>query len=275
MNESLRQHYLQALGIESYVPRWVLPGAAESPLLVPEPDEPDAEAVPPLAAESEARAPESAPPAVVKSGAGELLKQAVAPQRSGRKPVDADNAPKAQVHQFALNYWRVGADIAVLDSRQAGAALPTEQLLLNIGAALDIPHLSLAPATAINWPPPGAATTTADPGQSVSESRAMLQAFLAAQHEKQPLRAALLMGAAAVYHGLSEAELGEASPSDRAALTRILGQRFALSLRHGASEAAPVQEVEAIALPGLAAMLKNPTLKAGVWKALKHLRQRH
>lgn len=269
MNESLRQHYLHALGIESYVPRWVLPGAAESPRLAPEPDEllSDAEAAPPAAAMT-------APSATLGSGAGELLKQTVAPQRPARKLVDSEGSPRAQVHQFALNYWRLGANVAVLDSRQAGAALPTEQLLLNIGAALQLPHLSLTPALVINWPPPGAATTAADLAQSISEARAMLHAFLAAQHEKQPLRAVLLMGAAAIYHGLSEAELGDAVPSDRAALAEILGRGFALSLRDGAAgEAAPVQQVEAIALPGLAAMLKNPALKAAAWKALKHLRQ--
>lgn len=266
MNETLRQHYLQALGIDSYMPRWILPAAAESPLLPAEAPA-EEESRPDQAAAVE---PARDKPAAAAGRAALIRESTAEPAPSGRKALEGRSTGKPVLHQFALNYWRLGPHIGVLDSRQPGAALPTEQLLVNMGAALGISP-SQAPPVTIQWPSPGGSPVATDLARSVLEARDMLRAFLAAQHEKQALHAVWLMGGSAIYHGLSATELGE-DAEDRAVIARVLGRRFPVSLRGGAGQEDAGQRVEVIALPGLASMLKKPALKAAAWKAIKHLR---
>ncbi|MCW8196146.1 hypothetical protein F6455_15240 [Proteobacteria bacterium 005FR1] len=274
MNEVLRQQYLQALGIESYLPRWILPAAAESALLPPEAlAEPEvlAEAEPLPSAESAPVQSAALSPTGEANVVGESpLKEKVelAQERPARRAAERTATEKPLLHQFTLNYWRLGPDIGVLDSRQPASALPTEQLLMNMGAALGR-SLSLTPPATITWPSLGASPVAADTSQSVREAREMLHAFLAAQHERQALKAIWLMGASAIYHGLSAVDIGDAGLKDRAAIARALGNKFSLTLP---AESGAEQTIELVALPGLAAMLSKPALKAIAWNAIKHLR---
>lgn len=267
MNERQRQDYLQAFGIESYVPRWVLPGAAESEEcdLGPLPEET-------LASEREEQkrpAPASAGPLPVASAAAGLVDEDKSNVARERKPREAQEA--ARPHRFLLSAWRVGEGLMILDSRQTGQALPVEQLLLNICRALGY-RLSALPAPEIlRWPlSRSAGSQPADPARGVQDARAMVEAYLSARHEKQPISALLLMGADAARHGLAEAEVEPlAGEGMRAAMPALMGRRFRPGFAAGESNG-PVPE--AIVLPSLTALLKRTSLKKPTWKAIQHLR---
>lgn len=280
MSEQQRQHYLRAFGIESYVPRWVLPGAAES--MEHEFGSPVEEGFATgLGEESASQAGEGAR-LESKSGAARIL-EAKSPtpddNRTHRKSrEDSTQIPgSARPHRFLLNAWRVGEDLMVLDSGQVGQALPVERLLLNMCRALGYQLTALPAPEVLRWPLLRSGST----GESdracsvdVQEARAMVQAYLAARHEKQPLAAILLMGADAARNGLPAAEVEPLAEEGMAAVMKaLLGKSFPFGIGAIPEEGqGPSAATRTIVLPSLTALLKNPSLKKPTWKAIQHLR---
>ncbi|MGQ9425465.1 hypothetical protein ACXYTJ_07345 [Gilvimarinus sp. F26214L] len=269
VNEASRRHYLHALGIESYVPRFVLPGAAESPIL---PDEPEVTPVPaesgpePVAANQARVVSEAASATGTKpSPVAEIL--GPEPDKKKARPQSEPGVPRGTQHRFQLGAWRIDSDVVVLDSRQPRAALPVESLLSNIRAALGFGGTPLAPPEQLRWPHGESMNIPLE--QSVVDARAMVHAYLAAQYEKQPFRTVLLMGGSATRHGLaatdSEGAIADAGGWNGKAMAALLGRSFELDL--GGAIA-----VCAIPLPSLANLLQKPELKGRVWQAIRHLK---
>ncbi|MEX1031981.1 MAG: hypothetical protein WDZ30_01345 [Cellvibrionaceae bacterium] len=271
MTERLRQHYLRALGIETYVPRQLLPGAAASSFSTEE-------------IEGDDLAPESTEPMLIvplelddepdKSATSSGIRfpdNLFEEKKKFRQ--DRQFTPPASVaseHRFALSVWRIAENVLVLDSRKLKLALPVEQLLLNISHALGFKLATLPRAEVVRWPLSDRSSMPVDSEHSIAGARAMVQAYLGAQYEKQPFGALLLMGPEAVQHGLA-AQDTTGDDWKPAAMAALLGKLF--TLRFGAS--APEADnaaVQAIALPSLAAMLQDPSLKAETWRAIKYLR---
>lgn len=256
MAEQLRQHYLQALGIETYVPRWVLPGAAASPVCEIETAAADDESTAvnspePVNAELVADAAMAGSAAGVTAGStasadivskdvkrplsdsvlGETKKNRERPRLGATAP--ARTAPE---HRFVLSAWRIADDVMVLDSRQSKLALPVDQLLLNMTRALGFGSLLPQPEL-LRWPLlDSSAWSSEGIAESVENARAMVHAYLTAQQEKQAIRTLLLMGGDALRHGLLARDFdsaGEAVNADGRVTknaARLLGKSFSLPL---------------------------------------------
>ncbi len=251
MNERLRMEYLEAMGIAMFVPRRVLPHAKASlPAALPQSvSEEPAAATPVEPAEVSApkpTAPRAAPVAV--SDIMDSLTRPSAPAEPAPPPEvapEAEGASVAEVEssvQFALSIWRPSPALMILDSRHAGGALPTQALLDNILRAKGIRLSSTKPDILI-WPPGG---MTPAPGWRAA--REMLQAFLQARLERQPVQYLWLMGESACNAVLAnqpyQDNLGKAINVD------ALGSL-------------------AVILPSLADMLQQPALKARTWAAIR------
>jgi len=299
MNEIQRQHYLDAIGIDTYMPRWILPRAA--PPFSCQPVLPQTEAdlqattqaaaVNPTISEQEGKAEIAAPagsahvatepfnerPAVAaapqpeipaKTAPLDVLASIEGAPETEKKPstpvsaksiLDALGDEKRPDPRFALSLWRVNEDLMVVDSRHSELALPTEPLLRNILSALGFAHQPLPKAEVLRWP---MFENNYEPqGQAIA--RETLQAMLEGMLESQPCKYLLLMGAEACHYILSEAHLGEGF-DPQASLKSHLGQSFVME---GMS-------VSAIIVPSLNDMLQQPLLKRDTWRAIQPLRQR-
>ncbi|TQV80032.1 hypothetical protein FKG94_10180 [Exilibacterium tricleocarpae] len=255
MDDYQRQTYLQHLGVDSYSPRWLLPGAAPS-RACPLPPAGAASAAPVSAAPVLSPSPvaEAASTAAVEPVAApvanptEINPPATAPVAD--PPRQTAVAPvAAEVPRFALTVWRIGTELLVIDSREAQLALPTDRLLANIVAALGYRLPQLPKAQVLRWPV--LENGAADQGEQ--EAREMVQAFLQAQAARQPLTHLLVMGETAARYVLDQS----------VPFVDILGT---------AMPVAPLSAA-AIVVPSLAAMLQDPAQKAVTWRAVQPLRQ--
>lgn len=258
--EQLRQHYLEAMGIESYVPRWPLPGAAASPVPLDEPvnDEFGGEELESVQHSAPVQPDVAAIAAGLKPASGARPRIEVeleAEERNPRAATPATEAAATRPLRFTLNVWQVSEHILVLDSRQ-DLALPVGRLLHNMATALGFGSDGVSAPENFRWPLTDGAER--DAGQSESDARAGVQAFLAARAARRPLRYVLLMGAPAVRFALHKNQQPDGS------FRALLGKTLPLEIDG--------VHLEAIALPSLANMLQYPESKAAVWAAIKHLR---
>ncbi|BFM15227.1 hypothetical protein R50073_14100 [Maricurvus nonylphenolicus] len=283
MNELQRQQYLDALGVDTYMPRWVLPHA-------PEPVACDVSFIPSELEGSEGggegiSAAVASQPAVNDSAATPVARPAstgAAPQGqassssvlavlSGETPT-ADKVPAVEtvaevkdtsvptateqakpqaasepVPAFALSIWRISEDLLIIDSRQAQLALPTEPLLINILAALGYPRQPLPKTEVIRWP----MVDNPFVGQSEADAREMLEAYLDGKLLTHPTKHLLLMGDEAARYIL---------PAEQS-LADVQGKAIEL----------PQHKAEAIVVPSLSDMLQDPLQKRLTWQAIQPL----
>lgn len=292
MNEIQRQQYLEAMGIDTYMPRWILPSAAVplscAPVLprseqdlqasepaaqprVQSPVDPDVPQVPapaPTANVVVTEVVDSATQAPAKSAPIDVLASIESPSEPAKKsaPVSAksilenlDAETKRPDPRFALSLWRVHDDVMVVDSRHAELALPTEPLLRNILAALGFASQPLPKAEVLRWP---MFENSYEPqGQEIA--RETLQAMLEGMLEARPGKYLLLMGGEACHYLLGSEQLGEGF-DPQVSLDKHLGQSFALD----------ALSATAIVVPSLSDLLQQPLLKRGAWRAIQPLRQR-
>ena len=264
MNELQRMQYLEAMGIDSYMPRRQLllgpairqcqPVLPAQPVAVRGGDVAPAAPVPGNPGEVAA--------AVGKTGAGavsvaDILGQSSTVTASKPAPVEAlKPAPEtAVVPRFALSLWRVTDKLLVVDSRHAELALPTEALLLNMLNALGLQLRSLPRAEILRWPMVENHFTR----QGEAEAREALRAMLEAMHEEQPFTQLLLMGPEACHY------LVDAPESTTAESSHVLQGKAVEVVGLGPC---------AVVLPSLTQMLQAPELKAVAWQALQPFRLR-
>lgn len=259
LNERQRTQYLEAMGIHTFVPRRVLPGAAAPKQAalpqVPAPAQSNpaqqsaATVVPPKAGATPAPSTPRAASGMVSGIVGELQERVKRPAGAGEqrsspaKRVLAaldDKATEQTVH-FALSLWRVSPSLLVIDSHQSKQALPTGTLLNNILFAKGL-RASLARPEVLTWPMAGGSG-------GWLEAREMVHAFLQARLERQPVTSLWLMGEAS-YRAV------DANDED---YQQCIGQLHDLTSFN----------CVATVLPGLADMLRNPSLKVPAWQAIK------
>lgn len=274
MNELQRQQYLDAMGIDTYMPRWILPGA-------PAPVACDVSFLPHLLEAPLAASTVTAPVAAPVSGAvsGTVVTPvsgpvATPPLASAPRPVldilaggmatapaiataaavastpataEALAAPQPAV-EFALSVWRVSPQLLVIDTRKAQLALPTDALLANILLALGYPARPLPPADILRWP----LANSPFMGKTAADAREWLETFLETRLHADPVPHLLLMGEASVYI------LPEGSD-----YTALLGQTVEL----------PALQTRALVVCGLSDMLLEPLRKRQTWQTLQPLRQ--
>lgn len=281
MNEAQRLQYLEAIGIDSYMPRWILPVApapvACTPVLRSPTAAPAQVAVTPAAsapaavpasvpAERAAGAAQPAPSAGLTAAPVAAVAEALAafaePQPVEKLAAAIAPATKAAVAEdprFALSMWRASDDLLVIDSRQAHLALPTEPLLANILLALGWPRQPLPRAEVLHWPMYD--HPLAPKGEAAAKET--LLAMLEARLEQQPVAYVLLMGAEACHYMVPAELLPQDGAGPAASLTALRGKALPLD---------PVKAT-AIVVPSLSDMLQQPELKATTWRAIQPLRR--
>lgn len=280
MNELQRQQYLEALGVDSYMPRWVLPLAPEprrcaAPLAasirasVPEPAALEAPVSESVAVDSvceimpdvaEPRAPATpAQPSGSVEAAQPTIQLLDEPAESSPVALPAAKTDAAVTPDvsFALGAWRISDDLLVVDSRKAELALPVDALLVNMLSALGYPPAALPKVEVVRWP----REESAFHDRSEVAARAMSQAWLNARLETHPVKFLLLLGTEACHYLLPQ-EQAPAGQAPQQSLEALSGKAVRLDALN----------CSAIVVPSLVDILQRPALKAQVWQALQPLR---
>ncbi|WP_347330838.1 hypothetical protein [Marinimicrobium locisalis] len=247
MNEYQRQAYLDALGVEQYVPRWLLTVAPE-PRACPLPEEvaPEPQVAP--ASDKAAPAPKSVAPTPV-SEVLDGMRREPSRQRAPEKPTPEPASPAVEpaepVTPFTLSIWRSPLPVLVLDAREPRAAFPTDRLLRNLLNALGPHDAQRVIEEILPWPlvnNPAVRLTAED-------ARAELHTWLEAELATGSVRYVLLMGANAARYFLPEGQ----------SYSEALGQVQTLSRFN----------VSALVAPSLIELLRDPARKRSLWQALQ------
>ena len=280
MNEARRQQYLDVIGIDSYMPRLILPFAPVSKQCQPAVDEPPlaviAQGVTPdseLAVAETVTGPNDNADYVAQAKSAEQINtvskvaspldvlhsvsESAGERLKDTTEADVTPAAKAQDVSFALSVWRVSDDLLIIDSRQAELAYPVNTLLINILSALGFAKARLPKTEVLAWPKVDSYFS----GQDAQSARDMLGAMFAARLELKPAKFMLLLGGPAAHYVLPQ-ELLVQDDCPRASLARLQGKSvFVESM-----------QTNAIVVPSLVDILQDPSLKASVWRAVQPLR---
>ncbi len=266
MNERQRLQYLEAIGIDTYMPRLLLPGAPDSVACA-------------IAAVSSGSVTSKTPPAkdgTVKPVAPVEPPKTVSPEQllaqvmpagvvdkvlSSPEPTEA---PKPEVEvaaavEFSLSIWRVDDDLMVIDSRHSELALPTEPLLRNILRALGRSTAGLPKVEVLRWP---VLEDHFEP-QHETAARNMLEAMLEGKVSIKSIKFLLLLGCDACHYVMPKERLSDGATPE-SSLQDLMGQALNIELLN----------TTAIVAPGLSDMLQDPSLKARAWQAMQPLRIR-
>ncbi len=174
------------------------------------------------------------------------------------EPVSSSDLSAATPIRFSLTVWRITQDIMVVDSRQPGAALPTDRLLQNILRSIGCPLAQLPPSELLRWPLFATkGTSTVDPESDASEARAMVHAYISAQCTKAPVKWLLLMGDDAIRFALTPDT--EQNASDTLMFDQYKGRAIVQAQ----------WQCTALVTPSLVDMLQEPLQKRTTWQALQ------
>lgn len=268
MNEYQRQAYLNALGVDYYVPRWRLPlapepVACELPVLVSPENDPSARAEGGIAGpeshqrqaqphtEPEALRREPAPASVDEvlkgmSGRASANERSTA-ERAAAQVAEQAEPPREKLEPFTLSIWRSPLPLLVLDARVPRAAMPTDRLLRNILQAVQPHEAGSVREEVLAWP------SVHNPAVHlrVEDAQAELHTWLEIELAQRPVRQLLLMGEKAARFYLPEGTDYRES----------LWQNIKLE---------PFNQPALIA-PSLLELLREPLLKRDLWRALQPL----
>lgn len=195
--EITRQHYLAAVGIDTYMPRLLLSGGPISELcetglylyddgLLDQNSEKNSD-------QTSSPLTITQPSDLLKSFGERENKRLDAPINVRSAIVDLESvrdklSPKITISPFSLSVWRPHSNFLVINSREGNSLLPTERLLWNILSALGKP--TQLEEEIFHWP----ALTTKRRHLTFADAKSELQTWLAVEHEKKPVRHLWLMG---------------------------------------------------------------------------------
>ena len=185
-------------------------------------------------------------------GLGKLTENLTAPKASIKKldkPAATTTASASATPSFSLSFWRITAELMIVDSRQGELALPVEKLLKNILLALG--HVGELPKADIwQWP----LIQAHHQDQSADAAKETLHAYLDTAFVLNPGKHLICMGKTA-YNYL---------PGAPASYEQQLGNAFVID----------DFSLEAIVVPSLADMLQEPLQKRITWQSLRYIKQK-
>jgi hypothetical protein len=217
MNEFQRLSYLSSIGIESYVPRLVLPFAPK-PMLCELPRtvfvSTHAESFTFPENERRLKLESSSPVIVTLEAANAILpvnslldnlfpnKKTIQSTLIGthKAPAPIESVKSQLVESFSLSIVRPVDGVMIVDSRDTKLALPTELLLRNVLQTIFPSQALRLNQDILRWPM--MENSFAKP--NVDDARAELQTWLSVQHERQPIDFLWLMGRNASVYFLSQ-----------------------------------------------------------------------
>lgn len=268
MNELTRMQYLDAMGIDMFVPKVCLTHAKASLQCVL----PSAELLPVASNESPLDVTErlGAGDHVQSSGpvsAAHVLANLRGEKQQAEPVIRSEHAPFTEhtvnrAHEsapppplsastpdanFTLGMWRVGSHVQILDSRMDGDALPTDVLLRNVLRVHGLLAQSMPAQEILHWPLPGVALTDTSWGAAHD----MVISFLEGRLLDNPATVFLIFGEDAF-----RALMGEAVGFSDVLYQTLNIDAFA---------------ADVIVLPSLRSLLHNPLEKKRLWPLLQHL----
>ncbi|MFT6386964.1 MAG: hypothetical protein ACJAUP_000333 [Cellvibrionaceae bacterium] len=171
-------------------------------------------------------------------------------------PTEVSTSPSKEL-SFVLSVWRIRDQLLVIDSRQPGAAYPTDRLLQNILRAIGYPLAQLPSSEIIRWPlfvNNNNSKTIEQQNQDAEQACAMVQAYITAQMTKLPFKTLLCMGDSAARFSLNHSPDASAESSpDNCALENNQWN------------------IPVVTTSSLFSMLQEPLLKAAAWSALQKI----
>ncbi len=257
MNEIQRQAYLSALGIENYMPRWLLvsaPVPSECVLPVIEIDNPEpvvfsppADSQVPKVILNSVSTGNSQTPVTMLDGL-DLKQRAPSPVNATAILQQLEAKKPSTIAPFSLSLWRPVPGFLIIDSRNTALALPTELLLKNILLTMFDSSIVNLKEEVIRWP----MIENRFVSRAEVDARNELQTWLAVENELRPINRLWLMGENASKYFVAE-DLS------------ILG---ALWQTQSVQGLVGVNSVAALLLPALSEILQSPIDKALLWTAL-------
>ena len=275
MNELRRMQYLDARGVDMFVPRVSLPGAKPSkpcrlPLAAKVPSAPHSGTAVPSTAPTrslgdrtladlvtdEASGVPQEParkrpavtavfPEVVKDGVANADPEIITDTVADNKGVDQKDAVKPV--RYSLNFWHLPPEVMVIDSRQPASGLPVDTLMLNIVKAMEWAS-SLPRCEVQNWPVAGAEGRTSE-----GDGYGFLQSYIETRLEKSPVQALWVMG--------------------EEAFNSVVGVRSNIEYQESLFDRCEIEGLTpfVVVLPGLIELLQTPSLKRRVWQQISTL----
>jgi hypothetical protein len=260
MNELHRQMYLSALGVDTYMPRWYLPFAAQSIACeLPVATEATAPNTPQVGVQVEyivkpnliqsALQTLSVTPSPVNHIIGDILDTKKAAKQNiqliGAAEILAQlNTKPVTLDPFSLSIWRPVDGVMVIDSRNTKLALPTELLLNNVLRSVFSHQALKSQEEVLRWP----MIENSFAKRSSLDARNELQTWLSVQNEIRPIRYLWLMGLNSAAYLLPETDM----------YAELL---FKATSVVGIS-------INALILPSLNELLKNPASKQKLFAAI-------
>lgn len=166
--------------------------------------------------------------------------------------------------KFVFSVWRV-KDILILDTRKVREALPTDYLLQNILRSVGYSVAQLPVSESLRWPlfannkfankkngTNKIELTKEQYKNDSDQARAMVQAYISAQHSKLPLKYLFLMGEETTTFTIDDS----INFVDRS------GTAFLAKFWEG---------VQCLIMPSLYSMLQDPPSKRIAWNALRSM----
>lgn len=204
MYEDVRQQYLSSLGIDTYIPRWVLPNAPASYLACFSPLEDTFPQSVALEHSELVSKPQNDTSPILVGTLIESLNPELTPTTN--KAVNAASilaqldVPKPKrLAPFGLSIWRLSNRLLVIDARNPKAALPTEALLKNLLSFVRIENDELQ-EDILQWP----MIENRFSSQTADEARQELQTWLSVQLEIHGFQSVWLMGENAYQYFFDE-----------------------------------------------------------------------
>lgn len=308
MNELQRQQYLEALGVESYMPRWVLPlapqprrCAAPSPSPSPSPGGETIESkvadteVTPVKTEEKASVP---PQSELETPSQVQLKRDSDPSPS----LGSESSQRASTSALESTIQLLDDNPVLSNANDGGqsvmaaseASEATEAVSFTLGAwrisddllvvdsrkaelALPVDALLINILSALGYPRVALPKVelvrwpreqSAFIDHSAAAARAMSQAWLSARLESQPVKFLLLFGAEASHYLLPDA----VSVSGQAELPSEQTPERTFAACEGKSVRLDEWNCSAFVVPSLVDVLQQPQLKSQLWQTLQPLR---
>lgn len=266
MNEAIRMQYLEAMGLDSYVPRVRLPNA-------PTPQRCELPVVSAAIASSAAAPANQSLDVADTQSATAIDNNALRTLSDGLNSVLADLGVKPKNTQverpeaveavndeailsveqaeFTLALWFIhGMDIQVVDTRNINDALPTDALLCSILRSVNSQFRALPQVEVQTWPFPG----SAGGDNSWAAACSMMEDFFEHRFVKTQAKSILVFGIDA-----AKALLGEHIDFD--------------ALCYRCVKSAEPLGLPVIVLPSLRDLLYTPLSKKHLWSALAPLRR--
>ena len=256
MNEFQRQTYLSELGVDSYMPRWHLPFAAQSQVCeLPQLDMVESFVAidknisqPLVVGASTSSQSETASPVnhlisdILQTG--KITKTSALPITAADILAQLDRKP-VSIEPFRLSIWRPVNGVMVIDSRNTKLALPTELFLSNILRSIFHAQALTMQEEVLRWPM--IENSFAKPTRQDACNE--LQTWLTVQHEIRPLKFLFLLGENAASYFLPE------------------NTPFSDSIFQVSRLAEPM--LSALVLPSLNEILQNTALKQKLFFAIR------